>query len=148
MTSFDPTLLLQIFGVFFIAAGIAAMLGRWKSWYWRSQRMLFGYLPAGALFLLVSFEKELSQGAAMNIWILRGGYILLLALSAWGFIRPPAWLKPAWIRTIEAQPHSIYAAMLREVKANGPWREHVKTPEALEKWITLLQRQVKNKKKK
>lgn len=140
MANIDTNWLLRLLGAFFILAGLAGLSGRWKNWYWRSQKTIYGYVPLGVLFILTSFETQLLQWLGKATWAIWVIYSLLLALGMWAFIRPPKFLKPAWTHPIEEQPPWVYKAMSSEVKAGKEWRPRVETPHAIEDWIKEIKR--------
>jgi hypothetical protein len=141
MNNLDANWLLRLMGVFFILAGLAGITGRWKGWYWRSQKTAYGYIPLGALFVMTSFELQMLQWVGKATWVIWAIYALIFAIGMWAFIRPPKFLKPEWIRTIEAQPPWIYKAMASQVKAGKDWRQRVENPQAIEDWIKEIKRQ-------
>jgi hypothetical protein len=140
MNNISTEMVLQVLGVVFIGLGIAGLVGRWKNWYWRSPRSIYGYIPFGLMFILASMEKPIRAQLANATWILIGAYVVLFALGLWGFIRPPSFLQPQWLRPIEAQPRSVYLEMATQVKAGLDWRARVADPQALEKWIKEVRR--------
>ena len=111
------------------------MTGVYKRWYWAGSTRAYGYVPFGALAILVSFEKPLKASLGSNFWILIVGYTLLLGLGFFLFAKPPNFIKPAWILRIEQEPKRVYEAMAKEVKGKADWRKKAETPAALEAWI-------------
>jgi hypothetical protein len=148
MGGIDPKFLVVFLGFIFLAGGAAGISGRWKRWYFSSRRMAMAYFPAGILFLLEAVRQSVSDGTPLS-WVLKGAEILSMAVAIWWIMRPPKFIIPAWIQTIEAHPRAVYDYMAMAVKNKEEWRSKVETPEALEEWIALVERRLKiNKKKK
>jgi hypothetical protein len=102
--NFDTQLLLQAFGFIFIGIGVVARLGMWKQWYWRSKTSVYGYIPLGLIFLLVSYHDLAQERLGLNFWIYQAGYAVPILLAVWWVARTPAFVKPNWVRWIEAYP--------------------------------------------
>jgi hypothetical protein len=136
--------LIYAFGLFFIVRGLSAHLGFWKSWYWRSQRsIVYGYAILGLLFIAAGNEDFLIKMLGGNenlLWIVYGA--ILLAAVGVGYFTP-SFLKPRWIRQIEAEHPYIYKAMAAAVKDGEMWENHIKDEETLKKWIRSLRRKKK-----
>jgi hypothetical protein len=136
----DPNLFLQVFGLIFIGMGGAVQLGLWKKWYWRSQGRAYGYIPVGLLFILYSFNSQAQQKLGANYWLFNVAFGALAVLSVWLFFRPPNFMKPAWVRWVEAYPPDVYKAM-RETAQNDPdWDKHMSSPEAVDEWVRTLKK--------
>jgi len=142
MAGLPVEVILQIFGGFFILVGFAGLFGIWKSWYWRSQRSIYGYIPFGLMFIVASIETRLRQQLGQAGWIVIAIYVVLFVVGSWGFIRPPRLIKPLWVRTIEEQSNAVYKAMSSEVKSGVDWRSRVASKEALEDWIRTIRRKL------
>jgi hypothetical protein len=140
MSGFSLTLLLQLFGALFIVMGVAGHLGLYKAWYWNSPSRIYGYVPFGLIFIASSFEAQIRAQLGQLGWLMIALYVVLFGLGLWGFIKPPTFLKPGWIRLIETQPRYVYEVMAQDVKSGINWRERVATPEALAEWIKVSRR--------
>jgi len=138
LAKLDSPIFLAVLGVFFIFASVLGITGKWKRWYWTSRRLVYIYLPIGVLFLLATLGYWIKDGPLLTV--LQASEFVLLGISIWLVIRPPEIFKPAWIRTIEAHPKSVYDAMAAAVKNGEKWHPMVEDPEALEKWIRKLEK--------
>ena len=124
LTSLDSPLFFAALGVFFITASVFGITGKWKRWYWTSRKSVYLYLPIGVLFLLATLGFWVKAGILSTV--LQGAEIVLLGIAIWWVTSPPGFLKPAWIRTIEAHPKSVYDAMVggdkkgRRMASEGP----------------------------
>jgi hypothetical protein len=147
MYGISLTLILQLFGAFFIVMGVAGLLSFYKSWYWHSQQSVYGYIPFGLIFLVSSFEAQIRQQLGTYGWSVIVIYVILFAIGSWGFVRPPKFIKPGWIQLIETQPKNVYDTMVKEVKAGANWQKKVESPEALAEWIRTIRSRPSNKAK-
>jgi len=138
LTNLDSPIFLAALGVFFITAAVFGLTGKWKRWYWTSRKSVYLYLPIGVLFLLATLGFWVKSGLLSTV--LQGVEIALLGIAIWWVTRPPDFLKPAWIRTIEAHSKSVYDAMAAAVKKGDEWHTKVQDPESLEKWIRALEK--------
>ena len=138
LIALDSPIFLVILGSLFIAAAILGMTGRWKRWYWTSRKLVYLYLPIGALFYMATLGTWV-KGAPLST-ILQGIEIILLGIAVWWVTRPPDFIKPLWIRTIEARPKAVYDAMAAAVKKGDEWHSKVQDPKALEQWIRAIER--------
>src|SRR5512138_2239781 len=134
MLDIDPTLLLQAFGLIFLGVGMAARLGVWKKWYWRTKGSMYGYIPLGLMFLLYSFYEPVKERLGTTFWMFQSLFLVLIAIGAWLSLRPPAFIKPTWVRWVEAHPRDVRQAMERAAKDDPDWEQHVTSPEAVESW--------------
>ncbi len=138
LTSLDSPLFFAALGVFFLTASVFGITGKWKRWYWTSRKSVYLYLPIGVLFLLATLGFWVKTGILSTV--LQGAEIALLGIAIWWVTSPPAFLKPAWIRTIESHPKSIYDAMAAAVKKGEEWHPKVQDPKSLDKWIRALEK--------
>jgi energy-coupling factor transporter transmembrane protein EcfT len=138
LANLDSPIFLVVLGVFFIFAAILGMSGRWKRWYWTSPRLVYLYLPIGILFLLATLGYWVKGGALSTV--LQGAEFVMLGIAIWWVARPPDFLKPTWIRTIEAHPKAVYVAMAAAVKKGDEWHPKVQDPESLNQWIRTLEK--------
>jgi len=132
--NFDKQLLIQAFGVIFIALGIASRLGYWKKWYWHPRGSSYGYIPYGCIFVFYSYNDKLLDLFSPNQWIVYIIYILFFVIGLWFSISPPKFMKPAWIRWVEKYPSNIIDGMRNEAKGNTAWEVHIKNEAAVDTW--------------
>lgn len=140
MTEETVQLLIFLFAAVFFGIGLAGVLGFWKSWYWRSPRRVYPYIPLGVLFFAAAFDEQMKAALPGNEWIVTAVYVLIFAVVIWFVVATPRWLKPQWIRKIEDQPKNVYAEMARQAQANDDWREKVNDPQKLDAWIQEVRR--------
>ena len=142
---FSRTFLTQAFGVIFLGLGLAARAGLWKKWYWGSKGAVYGYLPMGLVFVLYALDSQ--AVARMGPYhIAYQALMVLLGLCAlWWTLRPPAFVKPTWVRWVEAYPQNLYDAMAKAVKRGDAWEAHVTSAESIDGWVKSLR--PKNKRK-
>lgn len=138
MLKFDPSLLLQAFGITFFAIGMAARLGFWKKWYWRTKGSIYGYIPLGFMFLLYSFYEPVRVSLGSSFWMYQSLFALLIVVGAWWSFRPPDFIKPSWVGWIEAYPRDVRQAMEHAAADDPNWESHVTSPEAVEAWVKTL----------
>jgi hypothetical protein len=138
--NFDADIFLQVFGLVFLAMGVAVELGFWKKWYWRSQGKAYGYIPVGLLFILYSFNTQAQERLGANYWIFNVLFGALAVLAVWLFFRPPAFVRPAWVRWVEAYPPETYKAMQQAALDDPNWDKHMSSPEAVDEWVRSLKK--------
>jgi len=136
--NFDPTLLLQAFGFIFLSLGVAARLGLWKKWYWRTKGAVYGYIPLGLLFLVYSFNDLAKERLGPYLWVYQVSIGILIILGVWLSFRPPEFVKPAWVRWVEAQPTQVLKAMEQDALDDPNWERHIISPEAVDLWANSL----------
>lgn len=140
MFDFDTPSLLKAFGLTFAGIGVAARLGLWKQWYWRSKGMVYAYLPLGVIFLLYGYEALAKERLGASFWIYQASYVVPLILGAWWVVRTPAFVKPDWVRWVEDCPESTRQAMRQAAQDDPRWEEHVASREKVEAWARSLER--------
>ncbi len=148
MIGFDPSDLMIIFGVGFMLLGIAARLGYWKKWYWGTRGGTYAYIPAGLIFILYPYDayfKERLESYYFFYWI---SIIMLVVCCVWWLARPPAFIKPNWVRWIDKHPRQVKNAMAAEVEAGKAWEEHITSEAAVDQWAKRLKGRPPKKKKK
>ena len=138
MFNLDPTLLLQAFGLTFLGVGMAVRLGLWKKWYWRTKGSLYSYMPLGTMFLLYSLYEPMKARLGASFWMFQSLFGVLILLGVWWSLRPPAFIKPAWVRWVEAHPKDVRQAMERAATDDSTWEQHVTSQEAVEAWARAL----------
>jgi hypothetical protein len=135
---FPRTFLTQAFGVIFLGLGLAARLGMWKKWYWGSRGAAYGYLPMGLVFVVYSFNDRAAQLLGSRYVLFQAGLVLLGLCALWWTVRPPAFVKPAWVRWVEAYPPNLLDAMAKAVKRGEEWEPHMSNPESIDAWVKSL----------
>lgn len=138
--NFDTQLMLQAFGVIFIGLGVVVRLGTWKKWYWRSRTTIYSYIPLGLIFIMVSFNDLAKERLGANFWIYQACYAIPVLLGIWWVARTPAFVKPDWVKWIEAYPQKIYQAMQEDALADPEWERHVTSQKEVEIWAKSLER--------
>jgi hypothetical protein len=63
----------------------------------------FALIPLGAAFLLTALGASIAQSAEPpdQAWPFFGFGVLSLIIGIWWVIRPPEWMKPAWLQAEE-----------------------------------------------
>jgi hypothetical protein len=126
------------FGAVFVALGVAARLGVWKSWYWRTRGSVYGYAPLGLAFLVYALRDRVVQALGGNLIVFQGVLALLVLLGLWWSMRAPAFVKPAWILWVEQHPKKAYEAMASAAIGGDDWEPKVASREAVEAWAKEL----------
>lgn len=142
MTASQVQLLMQGFGIFFLAVGLAARLSVWKGWFWRQQRMVYGYIPLGLLFIIFSFNDQAKAWLGSNYLLFQILAGLMLVVGAWWSARPPRFVKPPWVHWVEAHPKRVVEAMIQAVKDGEEWGRKVESQEAVEAWARALKKKL------
>lgn len=145
MFNANANVLLPVFGGAFIIAWLMGIFWNWRSWYWRSQRAIYSYLPIGLLFILASFEKQML--VFIDIWFLRAAYFILIAVAVWWTVRTPALIKPWWAKEIDGQPRAVYSSLRKFVQQDKDWLLHFKDKETLLLWIKQAEKDARKSKK-
>jgi hypothetical protein len=138
VTSFAQQFGMWLFGGAFIIAGVLARFGLWKGWYWRSPGSAYGYVPLGSLFVAYSFNAQAREMLAGRYWIYELSALALLVIGVWWSMRPPEFVKPAWVRRVEDYPAPDREAMAQAVADGADWEPNVVSAEALEAWVVSL----------
>jgi hypothetical protein len=140
MFPWDPKLLLQILGLVFVSIGAAARLGLWKQWYWKTRGTVYGYIPLGLLFLIYAFNDLAAEQLGSRYFLYQIAIGLVLVLGVWWSIRPPGFVKPAWVRWVERHSEAVRQVMGQDADKDKDWERHVASPEAVDAWAKALQR--------
>jgi hypothetical protein len=140
MSNHDLDFLLPALGFLFIGIGVAIHFGVGKKYYWRLQGRSYGYIPVGLLFILYSFNPQAQQKLGANYWLFNLAFGALAVLSVWLFYRPPTFIKPAWVRWVEAYPPDVYQTIREAAKNDPDWDKHMSSPEAVDKWVRTLKK--------
>lgn len=127
-----------LFGGGFSVAGLAAVLGLWKGFYWRMRAAAYGFVPLGLLFVVYALSRPAKASLSAYYWIYELLGVLLLVVGVWWSMRPPEFIKPAWVRWVEGYPPSVQEAIQKAVMAGAEWKPHVSSQENLEAWVKTL----------
>ena len=73
-------------------------------------------IPLGAIFILYSFNSLAKSRLGTAFWIYQLGYAMLIAVGIWWVVRTPEFIKPHWVRWVEAYPEQTYQAMQQAVQ--------------------------------
>lgn len=140
----DSQLVLRFLGVFSIFIGLLGLSGKWKRWYWRSQRnTVYGYPLLGLACILGSYEEEVRAFLSGKEWLIIVFYVILLGGSLVISYSPPRILKPHWVKRVEQEPHWVYEKMVKEVMSDKPWGQKAKNLDSLEQWIKEIRKKGK-----
>jgi hypothetical protein len=144
----DPAKLISLFGLTFASVGLAARLGLWIDWYWRTRGSVYSYVPLGLLFMLYAFNDQAPQRFGQYYIVYQALLALLMIFGAWWSLRPPDWIKPTWVRWVEEYPDTTREAMQKAVEDGEDWQPHMASRESLEAWVkTLRPRKAKSKRR-
>lgn len=146
MLGINQQLLMWMFGAAFAAAGAAARLGRWKKWYWTSRGAVYGYVPLGLLFFVYAFNADAEELLGPHVWLYHAVVVLLIAVGVWWSLRPPAFVKPAWVLWVEEYPQAVQEAMADAAKEDEAWESHVASQEAVSAWAQTLRKKQRRSK--
>ena len=141
MLGIDPAKLISLFGLTFASVGLAARMGLWRDWYWRTRGSVYSYVPLGLLFMLYAFNDQAPQRFGQYYIAYQALLVLLMVVGAWWSLRPPDWIKPTWVRWVEEYPDSVREAMQKAVEAGEDWQPHMASRESLEAWAKTLRPQ-------
>jgi len=142
MSETTVRLVMQLMGVLFVAAWLAGRLGVWKGWYWRTRATPYGYLPLGILFIYYSFHSIVQSQYPGYYVAYQVGAGVLIAVGVWWMVRPPAWVKPAWVHWVERHPKRLYQAMAEAVRSGEAWEKHTESQKAVDAWARSLERKL------
>jgi hypothetical protein len=136
--NFDAQLITLIVGLIFVGLGIAVRLGTWKGWYWRTRGGVYGYIPMGIMFMVYAYQEALFMD--MNVFIPIILYSLLGILVVFLSLRPPRWVKPAWILWLEELPKASLKAIHKAVNDGDEWQSHVSSQRDVQDWAKSLKK--------
>jgi energy-coupling factor transporter transmembrane protein EcfT len=136
----NTPLLLQVLGIIFIGIGIVARLGIWKKWYWRSPGMVYSYIPVGVVFLLYGFNDLARERLGIYFWVYQVCYAIPVIVAVWWMVRLPSFVKPDWVRWVEAYPDQTYQAMQRAAQEDPSWESHVSSEQEVSAWAEALKK--------
>lgn len=138
MPDIDTSMLLRFLGIGFMLAWGAVRFGFWKGWYWRTRGGAYAYLPLGIIFVLYTYQDQAQAVLGTRYALYLALMILLAGTCVWWSAKPPAFVKPAWIRWIEAHPPKIRQAMVQAVEAGEDWESHVRSQAEVDAWAKAL----------
>ena len=137
----DFPIVLSTFGVVFLALWIAALLGLWKKWYWRSQTgMVYGYIGISLASFFAAFQEQILAATNHTQWVSDGLIIVAMGLAIVLAYLSPQFLKPKWIQQIEREPKYVYKAMVAQIKDGVAWQEKLVDYYTLESWIKEIKK--------
>ncbi len=142
----DLNIAVPVLGIIFIFAGVFIRLGNLKQVYWKSSRSMVGYIPLGILFLVAGLYDAASKRGSLVFYAYIALLVIVVALTIYLAARPPAFLKPEWIRWIEKYPKAIQKAMAADVEVNDKWKQNVSSEAAVDAWAKQLSRKLPKKK--
>ncbi len=139
------TFLFLAIGIGFFLVGLSMIFRSDKFWWWTEStatvptNIVFAAFPAALLFFLLAyifyFQSSLSTEVKDNLTFFVGIplFIIAMILSIW----QPRWLKPKWLRWLEANHGSIIQLLREEAREEewSVWQEKVETQEGLEAWV-------------
>jgi hypothetical protein len=147
MFNFDQTQVIRLLGFGFIAAGLVARFGTWKKWFWKMRRGVYGYVPLGLLFILFTYNTQAEERLGSYYFLYLAAFVILGICVIWFSQRPPAVLKPPWVKWLEAHPPRILKLMEQQVEDGEEWEPHVANQEAVNAWARSLKGKQPRKKK-
>ena len=136
--NFDTPSLLRILGLIFIGIGIVARLGFWKKWYWRFGGMVYSYIPIGVVFLLNGLNDLAKASLGTFFWIFEICYAIPVLMAIWWMSRPPDFVKPDWVRWVQAYPEKTHQAMQKAAQEDPRWERHVTSQQEVAAWAKSL----------
>lgn len=140
MFDIDTEVVLRFVGYGFMITWVVVRAGLWKGWYWRTRGGVYAYLPLGLVFVLYSYQEMIQAALGSDfIWFIVFMF-LLGVLCIWLSLRPPDFVKPAWVRWIDEHPSRIRKAMAAAVEEGETWEEHVQSQQAVNRWAQSLAR--------
>lgn len=131
----DTNAYILLLGAFFIIIGLIVRFGLWKSWFWRSRGGAYAYIPMGIVLILYSYHPEFREqgGSAYIVYLV--AIVLFMALTLYFSLKPPKWIKPAWVTWIEKFPKHIGKRMKDAViDGEKEWKNHVKDEASVDRW--------------
>jgi len=138
MLSFDQNQIIRLLGLGFILAGLVARIGTWKKWYWKTPKAVYGYIPLGLLFILFSFNDLAGTRLNSRYYLYLVGFGILGICVVWFSQRPMPFLKPKWVRWVEAHPKRIRNLMAQQVEDEEEWEHHLESQDAVDAWAKSL----------
>jgi hypothetical protein len=138
--------LISIMGGIFVLLGIFIRLGHMKQVYWKSPRSMVGYIPLGFVFALAGFYEPASKAAPTMFYAYLGLFAIVVGLTLYFAIRPPKFIKPAWVLWVEKHPHAVQKAMAADTENNENWKQNVTSEAAVNSWAKQLGRKLPKKK--
>lgn len=143
MPRLDADLTLTILGIGLMIFGLYVHFGKWKNWYWKTQWGTYGYVPLGLMLVVESNYKRVIPDAPRYVSV--AILIILAALVIYLKFKTPEWVKPNWVRWLEAQPKQVRQAMQKNALSDKNWSRHTTSLEAVELWAKELRKGNKSK---
>lgn len=138
MLNIEQGQIIRLLGFGFVLIGLAARLGYWKKWYWKTSTAAYGYIPLGLVFILFSYN-ELAEGQLGDRYFLYLiGFGFLAICVVWFTQRPMNFLKPRWVRWVEVHPARIRKLMEQQVEDGEDWEHHIESQETVDAWARRL----------
>lgn len=138
MFEFDQAQIIRLLGLGFIGAGLVARFGTWKKWFWKTRKAPYGYIPLGLLFILFTYSDLAEEQLGDRYFLYLVAFALLGICVVWFSQRPMEFLKPRWVRWLEAYPPRILTLMEQQVDRGEEWESHVASEEAIAAWAKSL----------
>jgi hypothetical protein len=131
----ETDVLIVIMGGLFIVIGILVRFGLWKSWYWRSRGGAYAYVTMGMVFILYAGISRISEQGGIIYYLYIALFLLMIGLTVYFSLRPPAWMKPTWVTWIEKHPKSVVKAMKEAAQdSDFDWKERVVDEKSVDLW--------------
>ena len=147
MFDFDQALVIRLLGLGFIAAGLVARFGTWRKWFWKTRKAVYGYIPLGLLFILFTYNSLAEERLGSYFFLYLAAFAILGICVVWFSQRPPAIMKPPWVKWLEAYPPRILRLMEQQVDDGEDWAPNVASQEAVNAWARSLKGKQPRKKK-
>ena len=131
-----------------LVMGLLARLGIWRSIYVfegnpvaTPQALVFVLIPGGimllSLFFILILPVAPETRGDLILYIFGPLLIAIYILAVW----QPWWLKPKWLRWLEAEHGHIIHILRDEARQAGwKWEREVRTQEQLEAWVAEVRR--------
>ncbi|UCF62182.1 MAG: hypothetical protein JSV37_05675 [Anaerolineaceae bacterium] len=148
MFGFDQQVLLRLMGIGFALMGLGARVGAWKKWYWGTRGGAYAYLPIGMMFILFTYNAYFQESLGPYYFLYWVAIILVALLILWWAARPPAFVKPRWVRWVEKYPPHVIKAMAAEVEEGEAWEENITSEDAVDQWAKRVKGKPPKKKQK
>ena len=130
--NFNTQLLLQAFGFIFIGLRVIVRFGTREEMVLALQDDDLQLHPDWIDFLAGELSRPGQRAVGTNYWIYQAGYAIPVAVAIWWVARTPAFVKPDWVKWIQAFPPNIYQAMQADALADPEWERHVTSQKEVE----------------
>ncbi|MBN2555856.1 MAG: hypothetical protein JXA97_07950 [Anaerolineales bacterium] len=146
MFEFDQAQIIRLLGLGFIGAGLVARFGTWRKWFWKTRKAPYGYVPLGLLFILYTYSDLAEERLGSNYFLYLIAFGILGICVVWFSQRPMEFLKPRWVRWLEALPPRILIIMEQRVDDGDEWESHLVSEEAVNAWAQSLKGKTQRRK--